>query len=385
MATAKVVLKKDYKSKDETYPLKIRLQSGNLIKYHNTGYKLKEKYFVDEQVKKHPDADVINRITSDLINQAKRYFADCAINGRSVNLEKVFVKQASANFGEYLLRRAGQYKEKGKIIMWQKLTRYEKEIHECFGKLFLDEINSDKLRALENYMINNGNKSNTIAKKFSILRQMFSGAVREGLYSGLNPFDTFKIQTYPAKKEKLSIEEIKAIEELELTGVYNDARNLFLFSYYTKGARFENCIFLERKNIINGRIYFETNKGHKNISVLITAKLQRILDQYPTGQYVFPYIKETPADQYIYRSVKDSANTLVNRYLKVVTGLAKIPFPVTFHQARHSIAYHLKKAKVETNFIQDILGHSSSRTTEIYLKSLDDESLDEEMKKIYGD
>jgi integrase len=141
---------------------------------------------------------------------------------------------------------------------------------------------------------------------------------------------------------------------------------------------------LERKNIIAGRIYFETNKGHKNISVLITSKLQRILDQYPNGQYVFPYIKETPADEFIYRSVKDSANTLVNRYLKVVTGLAKIPIPVTFHQARHSIAYHLKKAKVETNFIQDVLGHSSSRTTEIYLKSLDDESLDEEMKKVYG-
>jgi integrase len=385
MPSAKAVLKKDYQSKDETYPLKIRLQSGNLIKYHNTGYKLKEKYFVDGEVRKHPDAGIINGITSDLINQAKRYFADCAINGRSVNLEKVFTKQSSANFSDYLLHRAGQYKEKGKIIMWQKLTRYEKELNECFRKLFLDEINHDKLRTLESYMIVNGNKPNTIAKKFSILRQMFSGAVKDGLYLGLNPFDNYKIQTFPSRKEKLTKEEIQAIENLDLTGPYNDARNLFLFSYYSKGARFENCIFLERSSIMNGRIYFETNKGHKNLSVLITSKLQRILDQYPTGQFVFPYIKEAPADQYIYRSVKDSANTLVNRYLKVVAGLAKIHIPVTFHIARHSIAYHLKKARVETNFIQDVLGHSSSRTTEIYLKSLDDESLDEEMKKVYGD
>jgi integrase len=384
MPTAKAVLKKDYKSKDETYPLKIRLQSGDTIKYHNTGYKLKEKYFVDGSVKKHPDADIINGITSGLINQAKKYFADCAINGRAVNLEKVFTKQSSANFSDYLLHRAGQYKEKGKIIMWQKLTRYEKELNECFGKLFLDEINNDKLRMLENYLIKNGNKANTIAKKFSILRQMFSGAVKDGLYSGLNPFESYKIQTYPAKKEKLTAEQIEAIEKLDLTGPYNDARNLFLFSYYTKGSRFENCIFLERKNIIAGRIYFETNKGHKNISVLITSKLQRILDQYPTGQYVFPYIKETPADEFIYRSVKDSANTLVNRYLKVVTGLAKIPIPVTFHQARHSVSFHLKKAGVNISSIQDVLGHSSVRTTEIYLKSLDDESLDEEMKKVYG-
>lgn len=385
MPTAKAVLKKDYKSKDETYPLKIRLQSGNVIKYHNTGYKLREKFFIDGLVKKHPDADIINGITSDLINQAKKYFADCAINGRPVNLEKVFSKQTSANFAEYLLHRAGQYKEKGKIIMWQKLTRYEKELNECFGKLYMDEVSNDKLRSLENYLIKNGNKANTISKKFSILRQMFSGAVKDGLYAGVNPFENYKIQTYPVKKEKLTIEQIKAIEELELTGPYNDARNLYLFSYYAKGARFENCIFLERENIRDGRIYFETNKGHKNLSVLISAKLQKILDQYPSGKFVFPYIKEVPANEFAYRSVKDSANTMVNRYLKVVTGLARIPFPVTFHQARHSIAYHLKKAKVETNFIQDVLGHSSSRTTEIYLKSLDDESLDEEMKKVYGE
>src|SRR6185312_11648432 len=94
MATAKAVLKKDYKSKDETYPLKIRLQNGNVIKYHNTGYKLKEKFFIDGVVKKHPDADIINGITSCLINQANKYFADCAINGRPVNLDRVFIKQA---------------------------------------------------------------------------------------------------------------------------------------------------------------------------------------------------------------------------------------------------------------------------------------------------
>ena len=385
MPSAKAVLKKDYQSKDGTYPLKIRLQDGKKLKYINTDYKLSESQFINGVVKKHQDAEIINGIISELINKAKIYFADCAINGRAVNLDHAFKKSVSMNFGEYLMHRAAQYKEKGKVIMWQKLTRYDKELTECFGRLFLDEITTDQLRKLENYMIKNGNKPNTIAKKFSILRQMFSSAAKESRYLEPNPFEDYKIQTYPAKKAKLKIEQIEAIENLELSGAYNDARNLFLFSYYCKGARFENCIFLERKNIIDGRIFFHTNKGQKYISVLISQKLRRILDQYPAGQFVFPYIKETPADQFIYRSVKDSANTLVNRYLKVVTGLAKIPFPVTFHQARHSIAFHLKKAKVETNFIQDILGHSSSRTTEIYLKSLDDESLDEEMKKIYGE
>lgn len=386
MPTAKAVLKADYKSKDGTFPLKIRLQQNNLIRYYNTGYKLKENQFVNGTVKRHPDADVINSIVSDLLNKAKRYFSNCAINGRPVNLEKIFLKTTSTNFADYLIHRGEQYKEKGKIIMWQKLSRYEKELNECFNnKLFLDEIDADKLRAFEAHLIKNGNQANTISKKFKILGQMFQAAINEGLHSGINYFKEYKIQTYPAKKEKLTLKEIEAIENLELYDPYQDARNLFLFAYYSKGARFENCIFLERKNIRDGRIYFETNKGHKFLSVLISQKLQAILNHYPTGQYVFPYIKETPPDEFIYRSVKDVANSLVNRYLKVIGAMAGIKVPLTFHLSRHAIAFHLKKAGVEISSIQDILGHSSSRTTEIYLKSLDDEFLDEEMKKIYGD
>lgn len=383
--TAKAVLKKDYKSKDGTYPLKIRLTAGNFIKYYNTGYKLEEKYFANGIVKKHPDAPIINGIVSDLLNKAKIYFADCAINDRQIDLDKVFTKQTSTNFSDYLSHRGQQYKNKGKIIMWQKLSRYQKELDECFGKLYLDEINSDKLRDLEIYMVKNGNKANTISKKFKILKQMFQGALDEGLHKGINPFKSYKIQTYPVKKGKLTLDEIKSIETLELAGPYNDARNLFLFSYYAKGARFENCIFLQRKDIVDGRIMFHTNKGKKYLSVLISKKLQSILNQYPNGNYVFPYIKETPADEFIYRSVKDSANTLVNSYLKVVAGLAQIKIPLTFHIARHSIAYHLKKTSTSIHVIKDVLGHSDTRTTEIYLQGLDDEYLDEEMKKIYGE
>ena len=381
MASVKAVLKKDYQSKDGTYPLKIRLQSGKHLKYFNTDYKLTKAQFVNGVVKKHPDADVINGVVGDLVNRAKIYFADCALSGRTINLDKVFVQHTSTNFSDYLKHRAKQYKGSGKIIMWQKLTRYEKELTDCFGRIFLDEIDADKLREFEGYLIKNGNCANTIGKKFSTLRQMYQSAIGEGV----NPFKSYKIQTFPAHKGKLSIAQIEAIEKLELTGPYNDARNLFLFSYYAKGARFENCVFLERENIRDGRIFFHTNKGKKFLSVLISHKLQRILDQYPTGKFVFPYIKETPTDIFVYRSVKDTANALVNRYLKVVAGLARIKVPLTFHIARHSIAFHLKKTSTSIHVIKDVLGHSDTRTTEIYLQGLDDEYLDEEMKKIYGD
>lgn len=386
MATAKAVLKKDYKSVDGTYPLKIRLQNNSQLRYYNTGYKLEEKNFINGLVKKHPDADLINNLTAELLFKAKKYFSDCIINGRPINLEKVLVNSTTTNFADYIIHRANQYKEKKLVIMWQKLSRFEKELNECFnGKLFLDEVTKDKLRTFENYLVNNGNHPNTIAKKFKFLKNLYQSALDEGLHTGTNPFRFYKITTYPTKKEKLLLSDIEAIEKLELTGFLNDARNLFLFSYYAKGARFENCIFLQNTDIRDGRIFFKTNKGQKYLSVLISSKLQRILDQYDNKPFVFPYIKVLPKDLFEHRQVKDSMNSLVNKYLKVIGATAQIKIPLTFHIARHSLAYHLKKTSASIHVIKDVLGHSDTRTTEIYLKGLDDEFLDEEMKKIYGD
>ena len=47
MATARVLLKKAYQSKDESYPLIIRLQDNNKLIDYNTGYKLKENQFIN--------------------------------------------------------------------------------------------------------------------------------------------------------------------------------------------------------------------------------------------------------------------------------------------------------------------------------------------------
>src|SRR4029077_372080 len=115
------------------------------------------------------------------------------------------------------------------------------------------------------YLINKKNRQNTRKKKFKTL----------GRFAPI--FKQYKISAAPVKKDKLTSEEIVAIEKATLYGPADDARNLLLLSYYCKGMRFENCVLLDpKKQILNGRIFFVTNKGKKHLSVLLHERLKTI-------------------------------------------------------------------------------------------------------------
>lgn len=366
------------------YPIFIRVNHTKQQRYIPTGYKIEKKYWSGKVIK-HPNALVINSRIADIIANAQSFYAECVKKNRPLNLSLIGTGNSSHSFNKYLLHRAKQYREKKQIISGRKVERSVKELELCFGgDLYFDEITFDHLRTLETWQIKQGNSPNTRADKFEKFGQYFEAARSEGLASIANPFHKYKIVRKPVKREKLTVDEIKKIEDLELSpGAVNNARNLFLFSYYCKGARFENCIMVKRHDIKNGRIHFKTNKGEKFLSVKIHQRLQVIIDQYQ-GEFVFPYVNRLPRDEMDRIKMVDPTNVIVNRNLKIVAGLCRIDKPLTMHIARHSFAFHLKNVTGNINVIQEALGHSKQSTTQRYLKNLDDEVLDSEMDKLYG-
>lgn len=377
-----------YEDKKGKQQIVIRVEHEGRHRLIPVGHKVAASAFENSQVKsKYPDAAIINSAIASKLSSIRRYFADCDMKGVPVRLELVGTGKTTHSFTEYLDHRATQYQAKGKIIMKRKVERLAIELRACYGRnqVLFEEITGDGLRDLENWMIKNGNGNNTRHKKFKFLGEFFTHAIDEGKATGPNLFKKYKIEKKPVKKEKLSDADIKAIEELQLKpGAVADARNLFLFSYYAKGARFENCIMLTRDRFKEGRIYFRTNKGNDHISVKIHARLQAILEQYPGPGFVFPFVSAVPKDPEAYIKLVGSRNVVVNRNLKTVAALAGIDKPLKFHIARHSFADHLMKKSRQISVVQESLGHADERITRMYINALGDEILDPEMDKLYG-
>lgn len=409
MATVKPLLDTRYKTKDGTYQVIVRIRDGKQVREIGTGWKITEKHWRKTEVASgHPDAIYINSRIAEIISEAKAFIAECQLKKRPIRLGLIGKANQSYSWNEYLLHRAKQYADKEMIIMERKARRCDREFRvfntpgltfdtllaeERAGKklsgtdLYMDDITPDLLRNFESFLVKQDNGNNTRAKKFEFLGNWYEDAINDGKAIGQNHFRKYHIQEKPVKKEKLTEGQVKAMEDLQLKpGPVNDARNLWLFSYYCKGNRFETCITCMRNTISDGRIFFHTNKGEKHLSVKIHSRLQAIIDQYAgDSHYLFPYLKQLPAGRKAYVKVIESLNVVVNRNLKIVAKLAGINIPLTFHIARHTFAWHLKRKTDNIHAIQDALGHSESRTTEIYLQALDDEAIDKEMDKLYGE
>lgn len=156
----------------------------------------------------------------------------------------------------------------------------------------------------------------------------------------------------------LSMEEVKKI----LSTPINPKHKAMLSLIYSCGLRRGELLGLKLTDIDSGRgvIIIRQAKGNKDRMVPLSAKLLTGLRQYYLDYKPRIYLFEGLAsgEKYAERSLEE--------VLKKAVRLAGIKKPVTLHWLRHSYATHLLERGINLRYIQEILGHKSSRTTEIY-------------------
>jgi integrase/recombinase XerD len=155
----------------------------------------------------------------------------------------------------------------------------------------------------------------------------------------------------------LSKEDVIAI----IAATTNLKHKALLALIYSAGLRISEALAMQPKDIDSKRmlIHVKNAKGKKDRYTLLSEKVLVLLREYYNIYQPKTYLFEGQAgDAYSSRS----AQTV----LKLAVKKAGIDKPVSLHTLRHSFATHLLESGTDLRYIQDLLGHSSPKTTMIY-------------------
>lgn len=222
---------------------------------------------------------------------------------------------------------------------------------------------------------------NTVNMYLRILRAVYNKAYDRGIETGgHSPFRDIRVRGQETLKRALTGEEIFRIASADLSGkpLMEQARDLFMFSFYTRGMPFVDIIHLRDSSIVNGVISYERNKTGQPFRVRVIKPLEEIIGRYrsPHHPYVMPQIVARSAPgRSSYTSYRYALGS-VNRMLKQLGKQLGIRIPLTTYVARHSWATIAKREGFSVASISESLGHTSESTTRTYLQSFDNEIID---------
>lgn len=229
-----------------------------------------------------------------------------------------------------------------------------------------------------------GVRENTVHMYLRNLRAICKKAQKQGVaVCKSDPFLDIRMSGVATVKRALPREVIKSIAELDLDANPNldRVRNLFMFSFYTRGMSFVDMVYLKHSDISNGIIYYVRNKTKQNIQVSITPPLQKLIDKYRSGSiYVLPYLNHNSPDAPYHQYRK--ALSSINIYLKQIGEMIGLETALTTYVARHSWATIAKTQGASVASISEGLGHTTEQTTQIYLREFDKSVIDEINAKI---
>lgn len=229
------------------------------------------------------------------------------------------------------------------------------------------------------FLVQRGMVRNSISFYMRIMRAVYNKAVRQKLVEQSHPFTEVYTGIDRTRKRAVSESVISQLYKLNLAEgtPLVLARDIFIFSYCTRGMAFVDIAYLKKENIQNGVICYARRKTGQLLSVRIEPSIQRIIDRYSSAlsPYVFPILTSTetkPAYEE-YQAAINNHNRLLRRLSKMLPAGCKL----TSYTSRHSWATAARNHNVPISVISAGMGHTSEQTTQIYLTMLENSVIDD--------
>jgi integrase len=155
-------------------------------------------------------------------------------------------------------------------------------------------------------------------------------------------------------------------ERGELLKILNSVDNLkhkaILMLVYSAGLRVGEVVKLKPEDIDSKRmlIHIKGAKGRKDRYTLLSEKTLEVLREY---------WRQYKPDKWLFEGARAGrylSTRTVEKILEHACEKADIKKDVSVHTLRHSFATHLLEGGTDLRYIQELLGHTSSKTTEIY-------------------
>ena len=252
--------------------------------------------------------------------------------------------------------------------------------------VLLEEIDSDLMMMYEAYLRNRGLTKNSSSFYMRILRAVYNRAVEKDLTTNRNPFKHVYTGIDKTIKRAISLKVIKQIKNLDLSlqPSLDFAKDMFLFSFYTRGMSFIDMAYLKKKDLSNGILSYRRRKTGQQLFIRWEKCMQEIVEKYDAdyySSYLLPILK------YPYDNRNQYKNVLyrTNKSLKEIAKMVGLSIPLTLYVARHSWASIAKSKNIPISVISEGMGHDSEMTTQIYLASLDNAVVDRANAQILKD
>lgn len=265
-----------------------------------------------------------------------------------------------------------------------KLTLFLGKEHESF---LLHEITKEWVEHYIQWLhAKHPEKPQTVDFYFRGLRALYNNTAEKvglGETSIMNPFHGLRIKKTMVSKRALSPNMLKRLLDPALKIRLSSSRaktlDILLFSLYCRGMVFHDIYNLTWGMVAKDwQVQYRRSKTGQCICLCIPREGREIMLRYrqPDSLYVFPFLRETVKGCFL---CERSALRCVNRHLDAIGRLLDIPCKLTTYVMRHTWATLMLEAGKPVEIISQCMGHTSIKTTQIYLSSISTAKVDNEV------
>lgn len=332
-----------------------------------------------------------NRIDSDMA-LLRRTIADLDSSGMDYSVEDIISRYKSPQSHilllDYMRTQVEQLRAANRLGT---AKNYEKTM--CsFGnflgdvRLPLSALTEQVIADYNAFLVQRGLVRNSVSFYMRVLRAVYNKAVRQKLIEQQHPFT--EVYTGIDRTRKRAVPESVIVQlyrlDLEEGSSLALCRDMFIFSYCTRGMAFVDIAYLKKSNLQNGMICYARRKTGQLLSVRIEPSIRRIIDRYADtdSPYVFPILTSLDAAE-AYEQYQVALNTH-NRLLGRLSEISGCGCKLTSYTSRHSWATAARNHNVPISVISQGMGHTSEQTTQIYLTMLENSVIDDANRGIIG-